>query len=236
MRYSEEVMKMVWEKYVPRLASEPEEEQEQEQEAPTTVRMGRRKTPVPTLGPPDPNCLYVGPFLDGIGIYLPEMFRIPFPTTAGPEHARRHLKSMLADTLPGDRARNLTTKELRITMTRDTWTPDARSGRVPTVILNDRLRDVEPGELVNAPQLVVNPETGQLEVVEQVHEGEYKPYVPVIREDKRFGLHYLMKGDHFTITFKTRQNNPVELNFALRPLGEGSSLLTTQQAFDEVSW
>ena len=128
------------------------------------------------------------------------------------------------------------TRDLRMRMSRPTWKPDTRSGRVPTVLLNDRLRDVEPGELMNSPQVVQNPETGEREVMEQISEGNYKPFVPIIREDKRFGLHYLMIDDAFSVSFKTRQNHSVELSFKLRPLGEGSSLLTPEQSFEEVSW
>ena len=213
-RYSEAVLRLIYDKYVPRLASKKEGEE----------------------GAPDLAVLYFGPFLDGVSTYLPEIFRIPFWNTSGPEHARRHIKSMLQDTLAGDRARNLMTRDLRLTMRRASWEADKRTGRAPTVVLNDRLRDNEPGELLNSPQSILNPETGEQELMEQVHEGEYKPFVPVIREDKRYGLHYLKRGDEFSVKFTTRKGDPIELNFKLRALGEGSSLLTPLQASDEVAW
>lgn len=208
MRFPELIDKAIWEKYVLR----------------------------DEKGEPNPNTLHVGPFIDGMGKFLPEMFRIPFPTTYGPEHARQHLKGMLADTLPGDRARNLMTKDLKMTMRRSTWNVDPRSGRVPTVILNNRLRDAEPGDLLNSYQIQQNPETGDFEAMEQIHEDEFVKFDPKIREDKRFGLHYLLVGDEFSVSFFTRRGDSIELNFRLRPIGEGSSLLTPAQATDMVAW
>jgi hypothetical protein len=206
MRYPEPVLTAIYEKYAPSISEKKE------------------------------SILFVGPFLDGLSSFLPEMFTIPFPTTNGPEHARRHLKSMLADTMAGDRARNLMTKDLSLIMRRSSWEPDKRSGRAPSVMLNDRLRDAEPGELINSYQFLIVPETGERELVEQIHEGEWKPFVPNIREDKRFGLHYLLVGDEFSMKFTTRKGSHVELEFRLRPPGEGSSLLTPAQQQETVAW
>ena len=195
----------------------------------------------------DPNCLYVGALIDGLIPFMPEMLETTFPGLSHPSNARRKFKTLLQDTLPGDRARHFLAKEWQLTFQRPSWTLNNR-GELPEVLIWDRHRQEEPGELVNSPALFRD-EEGAIIVVEQVgddHElGEVKrivdkwspkpgrtanPFDPIIRVDKKWGLHLLMRGDRLKCTFKRRDNTPVEMNFELKPPHEGSSLITAEES------
>jgi len=182
-------------------------------------------------GKPDPNVLYVGPFLDGLATYLPELLQAAFPRSNRPEDGRRHMKSLFVDmqaTGNNDRASNITMRDFRLFMERDAW---KREGLPPTLNLTNATRDNEPGEILNSYYFSVNPSTGQPELLARGKEFEEpKPWVPEIREDKRFGRHMLLRGDRFRATWTDRRDREIEMQWALRPLSEGSSFLTPEVA------
>jgi hypothetical protein len=210
-------------------------------------------TPRNEEGKPLPDVLYVGRFIDGLIMFIPEFLSHAFPRDPGTRGYRTHLKTLLQDTNPGDRARHYLVKNMRMGFQRPTW-PVSKSGRVPVVFLGSNVVDQEPGELLNSPRLERSPETGEVglfEALRKMKKGKdgstperserYQPenlipFVPKIREDKRFGLHYLMRGDKVTIDFATRRGEPISMQYELRPLQEGSSLLTPERAVDEVVW
>lgn len=207
-RYDALAMRAVFEAYVPRLKD----------------------------GTPDPNVLYVGPFIDGLIDYVPEFLSIAFPNSPV-ETRRTNMKVLLAGIGASvDRATHYVVRELQVNMTRRGWAD--KGGRAPTVMLNDRIREEEPGELLNSYVVERSPETGELRLMarKKGSEDEMVPYVPKIREDKRYGLHYLMKGDEFEFVFKTRRSQLVTLRYSLKPLSEGSSLITPEAQVDARRW
>ena len=187
-------------------------------------------------GSVDPRTLYVGPFIDGIVDYVGEFMEIAFP--GSPVSSRRQqMKKVLADVgATADRASHYVIRELQLNMTRKDWATKGQAA--PTVMLNDRVRDEEPGELINSPVLVRDPETGETGVMSRVKdsEHEYVPFVPKIREDKRYGLHYMLTGDQVEFVFKTRRGQLMVLRFVLKPLSGGSSLVTPETQLDARRW
>lgn len=205
MRYHSLVYKAIYDKYVPRIEVE-----------------GKKI--------PDPDVLFVGPFLDGILPYIPEIFNYPFQNTSRVEERRAQLKGLILNSrVNPDRAVNILARDF-------TFKFSPREGG-PSVILGERVVDEEPGELLNSPQLIRHPETGELTLL-MYKKGsrDTEPFKPVIRVDKQHGLHYLRKDDKFEISFLTRNKEAMQYRYILRPLGEGSSLLTPERAVDVVVW
>ena len=215
-RYSPLVMQAIWDTYVPRLPNKDGEP-----------------------GKPDPRVLWVGPFLDGVVAYMPEIIEAAFPRSPKKVNERAHLKSIMNTMLAGDRAGLMNVRNPELQMHRDTWPIPEGHTQVPMLRLGDRVRTTEPGELVNSPQEKVNPETNEMSLTEFVKGrkdiGETKPFVPKIIEDKRFGLHYLLEGDYFEFSFYDRRAQHVMLYFRLRPLGQ-TSLVTPELSTRTVAW
>ena len=190
---------------------------------------------------PDPDVLWVGDLIDGMCLYLPEINTAAFshnPSTA-PDDLRRHLKSLLRDTAPGGEvhATHFLVQELSFLMRRPSWPKQKGQDSPAWVRLSDRVKDNTPGELMNSPQIVQDDETMELRMRGLDEKGlASKDIEPIIREDKRFGLHYLKRGDEFTFSYKDRRKNAHMLRFVLRPLGEGSSLVAGDRATDVVAW
>ena len=206
-----------------------------------TVTTKNTKGEVERTEVPDPDVIWVGDILDGLCLYLPEINQAAFshnPSTQ-PDDLRRHLKSLLRDTATGGevQATHFLVQELVFLMRRQSWAKAKGQDTPAWVRLNDRLRENTPGELLNSPQIVQDDETMELQIKGFGKDGiANQPVEPVIREDKRFGLHYLKKGDEFTFTYKDRRKNAHTLRFILRPLGEGSSLVTPERSTEVVAW
>ena len=207
-RIAEPVLKRIYELYVPRTED----------------------------GDARPDVLWVGPFIDGIVQYVAEVFPVLWRNAdhaRNPATHRAHMKTLIFDSgrnRYGERAIHV--DELQIAMRRAEW-PLAPSGVPLTVYLTDRpdggIVNQEFGELRNSPQIVPDPETGL--VVLRDRKGQ--PCEPIILEDKRYGLHYLLVGDEIDFTWKQR-GQPARMQFKLRPRSEGSSLLTAERQMDAV--
>lgn len=221
-RYPEVIMKGIWDKYCPMVAGPKRKD-------------GTDGAPVQ-----DPSVLYVGPLLDGLCVYAPQIVgRATWPSEGGIEDRRRRLKHLLSSVGSDGRAANWNARNARLTI--------AREGKGP-VTLGDRIITSEPGELVNSYEAVVDPETGEVvyweflhkrdEALATSHMGERRArvFVPVIREDKRYGLHYLRRGDTATFEYVHRKAGPIRMEFSFRPLSEGDSLLTSAQAAKQPTW
>ncbi len=234
MRYSEKVMTTIRDAYTPRVEVEPAVEEVTEDGKVT-------QEAVPAVTRPDPDVLYVGPFIDGIVQFVPEILIAAFPNNPNPVAARRHFKTLLLDTRPGDRGKHFLAQDWSFSMKRLSW-PLVR-GEVPKISIEagtETRRGVltaEPGELMNSPTEYVDAETGEIRLVEYKGSNiKHDPFVPKIREDKKWGLHYLMRGDLFVCHFRTRRGQDVEMQYELRPASEGSSLLTPERQLDVQSW
>lgn len=203
MRYSEAVRAAIYEKYCP------------------TVEGGK-----------DPDVLWVGPFLDGLQWLLPELFARSegqnirnLPVLPG---GRRGIKLFFMD-VGRDASAEAGDVVAGVVMQRADWGVDAEGQVKRLLFRKDRMIDEEPGELLNALTVVADLETGAQRLVNPTT-GE--PAEPFIREEKRFGLHYLKRGDFFKFEWITRRKRYVAREFRLRPPTEGSSELQVEQRTD----
>ena len=187
----------------------------------------------------DPDVLYVGPLTDGLCLYAPEIVgKATWPSEGTPEHRRSRLKHLLMNTGAEGRATNWNSRNSRLTFVRGT-TSVSPGGRVV---------ESEPGELLNSYTMLQDPETGEWRAWELLHQKQealattqmdgrfVRPFEPLIREDKRYGLHFLRKGDKLVFEYTHRRAGPIRMDFTLRPLSEGSSLLTPDRAGGVPEW
>ena len=104
-----------------------------------------------------------------------------------------------------------------------------RQGMEPMVNLTYNVVADEPGAILTSPATIENKETGLRETL----------WDPKIREDKRFGLHYLLRGDKFLKVLRPRRRNELgqelKWEWVLRPLSEGSSFITPAQREKQVA-
>mgnify|MGYP001596537906 FL=1 len=188
----------------------------------------------------DPLVLYVGPITDGICLYAPEITgRATWPSEGGVENRRPRLKHLLSNTGASGRAMNWNSRNSRLTFIRE--------GKGP-VALASRLLEAEPGELMNSFEMIQDPETGEIapwellrrrdESLATTHLGERpaRQFEPTIREDKRYGLHYLRRGDKLVFEYTHRRAGLIRMEFELKPLSEGSSILTPAQSTGTPEW
>lgn len=198
-------------------------------------------------GVPDPAVIYVGRLTDGLSQFLPEVFQQVFRTTE-PSKYRGMLKRMLSDIDPRPRigdidrpAGLMAAQNLSISVT--------RPGKFENLRLTRNIIDNEPGEMLNSPQLFIDPETNQPSLMEYMTrtaakkagwsgEGDkpMKSWTPRIREDKRYGLHYLQRDDSFHIIYDTRRRQHVDVIYRLRPQNEGSSLVGAVRGEEVKVW
>ena len=100
-----------------------------------------------------------------------------------------------------------------------------RAGKSEFVALKYGAVDSEPGEIVNSPR----------EDTEESTPGyTHLVWNPVIREERKFGLHMLFEGDEIEMWSqgRGRDKTPILRRFKLRPLSEGDSELIAQQTSD----
>lgn len=178
--------------------------------------------------PAKEDVLYVGPLIDGLCLFAPQLVGVAtWPSEGGVEDRRRRLKHLLSSAGADGRAGNWNIRGAKLSLT--------RAGRL--VVLGARVSETEPGELINSYQMIQDPETGETSAWEflkprsaaeaTAHFGDRpaKPFEPIIREDKRFGLHYLLRGDLVVLEYTHRRSGAVRMEFVLKPLSEGASLL-----------
>ncbi|HHT9130872.1 MAG TPA: hypothetical protein ACFYED_00090 [Candidatus Tripitaka californicus] len=219
-RYPEPIMQMIWAQFCP-----------------TVPGIGKDATPIP-----DPDVLYVGPLIDGIALYMPQItFGIPNESDRPASDKRRLIKSILLDLQGGDRARMFDIRDVLFIMLRAGW-PKTRNGEPQQLRLSDRVVENEPGELTNSYEQTSDPETMETKWMERQGPKDAQgrksliPFAPKIRIDKRWGLHYLRRDDRFTFSFTDRRGFKQTMDFSLRPLSEGSSLVTPEIRTQQATW
>ena len=219
-RYPDPIMQMIWAHFCP-----------------TVPGIGKDAAPIP-----DPDVLYVGPLTDGIATYLPQItYAIRGESERPASDKRRLIKSIVMDLEAGDRARNFDIRDVAFIMLRPSW-PKTRDGQPQQLRLSDRIVDVEPGELINSYAMTQDPETMDTRWVERAGPKDEQgrksviPFVPKIRLDKRWGLHYLRRQDRFSFSFTDRRGNRQTMDFVLRLLSEGSSLVTPEIRTQQAVW
>ena len=223
MRYPELIMAAIREKYTPHVPS-PDN-----RTVAKTVK--GRDVEVPLLVP-DPRVIYVGPLLDGLVQFMPEVFGSDVVESATGTTGRRKLKIFLMDSAPGDRALNFFGGSL-LWMQREGW--HDKDGKQQTLTLSDKAFQMEPGEVRNSPVVATDPATGDQAIMERKH-GELVPCEPIIFEDKRYGLHYLLRDDFLQYEIINRRGAHIVRRFKLRPVGEGSSEIKQVDRTDVITW
>jgi hypothetical protein len=101
-----------------------------------------------------------------------------------------------------------------------------RNGIAPTIAIGTVVKDAEPGEILNSPTVVDIQQEGEVDMWEAgLTESTW---VPKIRLDRRYGLHYLKRGDEITISgsgWPRPRIEEFEHRWVLRPRSEGASLV-----------
>jgi hypothetical protein len=181
----------------------------------------------------DPNVLWVGPWIDGMLTFVES----DLAALTKKADKRRAFKGFLADT---DATSPLHAYDLvtQIHFTRPSW-PVQASG-LPTVLNITRRRlGEEPGMIKNSFVFHNDPETGEDRLVDPVNlsdGGRLTDVRPEILVDRRFGLHYLLRGDEIEFEWADRRFRIFKQLFRLRPRVEGSSLIIPEVATGVVNF
>jgi hypothetical protein len=159
--------------------------------------------------------LWVGSLIDGLAYFLADDLFPNIPAHAHGER-RKRIKGLLADVrmVRKENEPAMHYSAVRVVMQRQGWPSP--------LYLTSQVVDVEYGALRNSPHRLENVETG--EVV-------WEP-APLIILDKRWGLHYLLRGDAVTVEIVHRNTRHVKYEFQLRPKSEGSSLIQAEKKGD----
>ena len=104
-----------------------------------------------------------------------------------------------------------------------------RKGGNPVSLTRRTVLEEEPGALINSIEVVSDPKGNDIIVAAVRTPGPLQAVIPEIREDLRHGLHCLMEGDRFKAQFSSR-GRIRNLEYNLRPIGEGTSLVTAPTA------
>ena len=206
-RISDVVKHAIWEKYAPRT----------------------------TDGEIDPNCLYVGPLMDGMAEYMPELGDIlmrssrdernDVPTRIRIKHFVQDLVNPRTGTRAGSAGGDVAGTGFGTLVFQ-------RKGGNPVALTSRALLEAEPGELMNSVEVVLDNKGKEIVVSVVRDPGTMKAVDPQIRQDERFYLHYLMIGDKFKANFTSRGRTRM-LEYDLRPVSEGSSVVSAPAAFGE---
>lgn len=161
---------------------------------------------------------------------------------------RRRMKHLLSSAGAAGRGMNWNARNASVTFLRPSWSKNERSGKVQAVRLATLSLEAEPGELLNSYIERQDPETGEMGFWEFLRKQDAglatttlgnrpaRPFDPLIRVNPKYGLHYLRRGDQITFQFTHRRAGPIKMDFELKPLGEGSSLLTPELAQEVTAW
>jgi len=165
----------------------------------------------PTLedGEPDPSVIFVGPFMDGLGQFCPELFREDDQRTP-----RTKVKRFARDLVNPNTGRREGAGALfgRLVFT--------RPPHEPIVFTSGFLINEEPGEVTNSVELLRTPDG--LQMVHPITKDATRPQIRII---KAADLHYLKEGDVLEFTWRTQRGQNGSLRYILKPIVEGSSLI-----------
>ena len=205
-RISDVVKHAIWEKYAPRIDGEI-----------------------------DPNCLYVGPLLDGMAEYMPELGDMLMRSSRDerndvPTRIRiKHFVQDLVNPRTGTRAGSAGGDVAGTGFGSLTF---QRKGGNPVSLTRRTLLEAEPGELMNSVEVVLDSKGKEIVVGVVRDPGTMKAVDPQIRRDERYFLHYLMTGDKFEANFSSRGRTR-SLKYELRPVSEGSSVVSAPASIGE---
>ena len=206
-KISDIVKHAIWEKYAPRTAD----------------------------GEIDPHCLYVGPLLDGMGEYMPELGDLLMRSSRDERNdlpIRIRIKHFVQDLVNPRTGTRSGSAGGDVAGTGFGTLVFQRKGGNPVQLTRRTLLEQEPGEVTNSVEVVTDSK-GKNIVVSVVREpGVLKANDPQIREDNQHFLHYLMIGDKFKASFVSRGRTRI-IEYELRPLSEGSSMVSAPASMGE---
>ena len=180
----------------------------------------------------DPLCLYVGPLMSGMGIFMPELADLVLRTRdeeRNNQSMRVRIKHFIQDLVDPRTGTRSGSAGGEIAGTGFGALVFQREGGNPVNLTRRTVLEEEPGAILNSIEIATNTK-GEDIVVSTVREpGPLAEVLPKIREDLRFQLHYLMAGDRFKAQFSSRGRTR-SLEYSLRPLSEGNSLISAPLA------
>ena len=176
----------------------------------------------------DPNCLYVGPLMDGMGLLMPELGDMLMRSARDERNdaaIRTRIKHFIQDLVNPHTGTRAGSAGGDVAGTGFGTLVFQRKGGNPLELTRRTLLEQEPGELMNSVEVVTDNKGKDL-IVNVVREpGSYKTVDPQIREDNQHFLHYLMVGDKFKASFASRGRTRT-VEYDLRPASEGSSVVS----------
>ena len=205
-KISDVVKHAIWEKYAPRIDGEI-----------------------------DPMCLYVGPLMDGMGEFMPELGDILMRSVRDERNdspVRIRIKRFLQVVVIPRTGTRAGSAGGDVAGTGFGTLVFQRRGGNPVQLTRRTLLEQEPGELMNSVEVITDNKGKDL-IVNVVREPvTLKPVDPQIREDNQHFLHYLMVGDKFKANFTSRGRTRM-LEYDLRPASEGSSVVSAPISMNE---
>ena len=205
-KISDVVMHAIWEKYAPRVNGEI-----------------------------DPMCLYVGPLMDGMGEFMPELGDILMRSVRDERNdspIRIRIKRFIQDLVNPRTGTRAGSAGGDVAGTGFGTLVFQRRGGNPVQLTRRTLLEQEPGELMNSVEVITDNKGKDL-IVNVVREPVIlKSVDPQIREDNQHFLHYLMVGDKFKANFTSRGRTRM-LEYDLRPASEGSSVVSAPISMNE---
>ena len=205
-KISDVVKHAIWEKYAPRVNGEI-----------------------------DPMCLYVGPLMDGMGEFMPELGDILMRSVRDERNdspIRIRIKRFIQDLVNPRTGTRAGSAGGDVAGTGFGTLVFQRRGGNPVQLTRRTLLEQEPGELMNSVEVITDNKGKDL-IVNVVREPVIlKSVDPQIREDNQHFLHYLMVGDKFKANFTSRGRTRM-LEYDLRPASEGSSVVSAPISMNE---
>jgi len=205
-RISDVVKHAIWQKYAPRIDGEI-----------------------------DPMCLYVGPLMDGMGQFMPELGDMLMRSSRDERNdaaIRTRIKHFIKDLVNPRTGTRAGSAGGDVAGTGFGTLVFQRRGGNPVELTRRTLLEQEPGEYMNSVEVVTDSKGKDL-IVNVVREpGSYKIIDPLIREDNQHFLHYLMVGDKFKANFTSRGRTRM-IEYDLRPVSEGSSVVSAPASIGE---
>jgi len=199
---------------------------------PVKSAVWERYAPRTKEGEIDPGTLFVGPLINGMSEFMPELADLVLRARDA-EHNKnslrvriKHFIQDIVDVRTGTRSGSAGGD---IAGTGFAALVFQRKGANPVQLTRRTVLEEEPGALINSIEVVTDPKGNDIIVAAVRTPGPLKEVIPEIREDLRHGLHYLMEGDRFKAQFSSR-GRVRNLEYSLRPLGEGSSLVSAPVA------
>ena len=198
---------------------------------------------------PDPDVIYVGRFLDGLvaaGIF--ENRALAKTLLNNIPAGRSFKQSGIAGRFTGGGSVEMwfkpATPRVEMIETAEAGEFDKtitdmilRDGKTPAISMGTIIKNAEPGEIRNSPDVVDITPSADEEVDLWKAGRTASTFDARIILDKRYGMHYLKRGDEIelrTMGWPSPASPEMHRKWVLRPLGEGPSVVEQERVRDDV--